>query len=726
MSESSSPFSSPVIRLSTPLIELNGVGKRRAQILARLELHTVIDLLRHLPMRYEKELAEGEISAIPAKGIASVRGTVSGVRFVPGFMGRGGKGKSRFEVVMTDGSQQLHLVWFNAGYLRDKLHPGMVIRVQGTLKSFAGYPQMINPKWEALSDIDAVPAKDECLRPVYPATQDLPSGTVGKLIAQMLPLVLPQIQDPLPADFLSERAMPDLATAYRMAHLPEHEDDPPAGRRRLAFNELLILQLGIVLKRQYNETRLAAPKLQWTEAIDEAICKHLPFTLTQSQQHVTNQIAGDLQKDRPMNRLLQGDVGAGKTAVALYALLMAVMDNKQGALMAPTELLAEQHYQSISQMLLGADVKIGLLSSSQGKSGSAAREAMLESIASGEIDIVVGTQALLGESVRFNELAVVVVDEQHRFGVLQRAAFRNKSDADDVAHNDGRLPSPHYLVMTATPIPRTLSLTVFGDLDVSTITGLPPGRSPIITRVVGQDKSDDVYSYIAGKVAQGEQVYVVVPTIDESGNEKFAQLKNVTAHEKFLQDKFFSGYRVEAIHGRLKPATRDAIMNRFRNNQTQVLVATTVIEVGVDVPNATIMVIEHAERFGLAQLHQLRGRVGRGDHGRKSLCVLIGEPVTEDSAQRLEAIAATRDGFKIAEADLKIRGMGDFFGTRQHGMTPLRVARIPEDMDLIQMAKRDAQNLIQEDPHLASEEHAKLRRIMLAQYGEALGLIDVG
>lgn len=715
------------IRLSTPLTELTGVGKRRAQILGRLDLHTIIDLLRHLPMRYEKELAEDEIAAIPDKGIASARGTVTGARFVPGFIGRGGgKGKSRFEVVMTDGSQQLHLVWFNAGYLRDKLHPGMTIRVQGQSRSFGGYPQMINPKWEVLADLDTVPAKDECLRPVYPATMDLPSGTIGKLVAQMLPQVLGQIQDPLPLAFLKERAMPDLATAYRMVHLPEHVDEPPQGRRRLAFNELLILQLGIVLKRQYNQTQLAAPKLSWSEGVNKAICDHLPFTLTQSQQEVTRQIAEDLQKDQPMNRLLQGDVGAGKTAVALYALLMAVMDHKQGALMAPTELLAEQHFQSISQMLQGTEIKLGLLSSSQGKSGTAARQAMVEAIAAGDIHIVVGTQALLGEAVRFNELAVVVVDEQHRFGVMQRAAFRDKSDSEDIRRTDGRLPSPHYLVMTATPIPRTLSLTVFGDLDVSTITGLPPGRSPIITRVVGQDKSDDVYRYIAGKVDQGEQVYVVVPTIDESGNEQTAQLKSVLVHEKFLQDKFFSKHRVEAIHGRLKPATRDAIMHRFRTNQTQVLVATTVIEVGVDVPNATIMVIEHAERFGLAQLHQLRGRVGRGDHGRKSLCVLIGEPVTDESAQRLEAIAATRDGFKIAEADLKIRGMGDFFGTRQHGMTPLRVARIPEDMDLILMAKRDANALVQEDPHLASVEHAKLRRIMLAQYGQALGLIDVG
>jgi len=711
------------LKLTSPLSELPGVGKRRAQILRRLELETLADLIRHLPMRYEKELAEGDIDQLSTEGIASVRGVIAASRFVPAY---GGRGKSRFEATLVNQGQRLSLTWFNAGYLQDKIHPGLPIRVQGQVKLFQGYPQMINPKWEALEALEAAPAREEALRPVYPAAEDMPSTMIHKLIAEALPKVLDQLVDPLPADYLREREMPSLADAYRMVHLPAHEDEPAFGRRRLKYNELLLLQMGIVLKRHYNQTRLIAPKLKWNEAVDQHIRQRLPFALTESQLHVTRQIAADLQRDEPMNRLLQGDVGAGKTAVAVYALLMAVADRRQGALMAPTEILAEQHFQSISRMLAGANVRLALMTSGQSKPGSAQRKALLDQIAQGQVDIVVGTQALLGEAVQFKDLALVVVDEQHRFGVAQRAAFREKNDPSQAEHHDGRLRSPHYLVMTATPIPRTLSLTIFGDLDVSIITGLPPGRQPIITRVVGPEKSDDVYRYITGRVAQGEQAYVVLPTIDESGQEQAVQLKSVLAHEKLLQDKFFQGYKVEAIHGRLKPADRDAIMNRFRSNQTQVLVATTIIEVGVDVPNATIMVIEHAERFGLAQLHQLRGRVGRGDHGRKSLCVLIGDPTSEESAKRLEAMAATRDGFKIAEVDLEIRGMGEFFGTRQHGAAPLRVARIPEDMDLLQMAKRDAEALVARDAELALPEHARLRRVLLQQYGQSLGLVDVG
>ena len=370
---------------------------------------------------------------------------------------------------------------------------------------------------------------------------------------------------------------------------------------------------------------------------------------------------------------------------------------------------------------------------------------------------MIGTQALLTESVRFNQLAVVVVDEQHRFGVLQRAAFRTKGGSAvaaptgtslDAEHMPGASPSPpaktagnfkmvappiearqaspHYLVMTATPIPRSLSLTVFGDLDISTIDALPPGRTPITTRVVGPEKADDVYRYMAKRVSGGEQAYVVVPTIDPTGQESSKELKNVQSHARLLQEKFCPGLRVAAMHGRLKRETREAIMHRFRAGQIHVLVATTVIEVGVDVPNASMMIVEHAERFGLAQLHQLRGRIGRGTAGTKAVCVFIAEPGNEDAAGRIKAIAATTDGFKIAEADLEIRGMGEFFGTRQSGQASLRVARIPQDMELLQLARHDAQNLLESDPTLMSPTRLRLRKLLIQQHGEALGLIDVG
>jgi len=430
---------------------------------------------------------------------------------------------------------------------------------------------------------------------------------------------------------------------------------------------------------------------------------------------VVGEIASDLQRDTPMNRLLQGDVGAGKTVVSLYALLMAVADRKQAALMAPTELLAEQHYISISDMLADSSVRIALLTGQSTTAASPQRAALLDEINCGRVDIVIGTQALLSDSVRFANLALVVVDEQHRFGVLQRAAFRAGSQ---------RL-CPHYLVMTATPIPRTLSLTVFGDLDISTIRQLPPGRMPVTTRLVEPDKSHEVYDFLAKRLAGGEQAYVVVPAIDETDQESRVQLKNVQQHARMLQQKL-PQFKVAAIHGQLSRRSRENIMRRFRKGHVHVLVATTVIEVGIDVSTATVMIVEHAERFGLAQLHQLRGRIGRGSDGKQSACLLIADPTTPQAQQRMEAIASTSDGFQIAERDLEIRGMGDFFGTRQHGLPPLRVAAIPRDMDLLQLARRDAESIVKGDPALGKTAHQRLRKILSREYGDAIALIDVG
>jgi ATP-dependent DNA helicase RecG len=601
----------------------------------------------------------------------------------------------------------------------------MNLRVQGKVKFFNNYPQMVNPKWENLKDETDAPAKDERLRPVYPATEDLSSIIIEKTIAEALPQVLPDLSDPLPKDLIEHHAMPSLAQAFEWAHRPDTQDDAGAARRRLAFNELLLLQLGIAMKRAYVHQKLAAPKLKFTDAIDRHIRARFPFELTEQQSNAIKEIAHDLQQPIPMNRLLQGDVGAGKTVVALYALLLAVADRMQAVMLAPTELLAEQHHTSIGRMLEGSGVTTALLTSAHPPKAGGERKQLLTDIADGKIDIVVGTHALLSDHVKFHSLAVAVIDEQHRFGVMQRAAFRDANRHTKVAP-DGKRHVPHHLVMTATPIPRTLSLTLFGDLDISTIRGLPPGRTPITNRVVFPSQSDEVYSYLRTRLERGEQAYVVVPAIDAVGNESAQQLTNVRDHAKLLQDKFCKGFKVATVHGRLKRESREKIMDKFRRGEVHVLVATTVIEVGVDVPNATVMIIEHAERFGLAQLHQLRGRVGRGDHGRRSLCVFISDPTTEEAGKRLEAIAATNDGFKIAERDLQIRGMGDFFGTRQSGLPPLRVATIPEDMELLQLAQRDAQAIIEDDPFLKNEEHKSLRRVLMQQYGESMGLIDVG
>ncbi|WP_432800331.1 ATP-dependent DNA helicase RecG [Poriferisphaera sp. WC338] len=709
------------VRMGTPVVKLPGVGPKRARAFERLGIQTASDLLRHLPMRYEYEAEEGEIASLPIDGTGTARGVVMEAREVPGKGGwgrKGGKG-GRFEAILEDESGRVMLTWFNAVYLARKIQAGMMIRAQGKVKRWGEYLQMVNPKWEAIGEGVELGKKEERLKPIYPATEDLASWQIEKVVGGVLDEVVGHVSDPLPAEMLRDHEMPALGDALLMAHRPKDEEEAGTARRRLAFNELLLLQLGITMKKAYVREKLKAPILRLDERIDAEIRKCFPFELTEDQDAVVEEIGKDLSGDSPMNRLLQGDVGSGKTAVAVYALLMAVMSGKQGAIMAPTELLAEQHYFSIQKMLQEAkNVRVELLTGGGGtKAEKDKRKVLVEGIGNGEVNIVVGTHALLSADVEFDDLAVVVIDEQHRFGVMQRAGLKSK-------HSEGKV--PHHLVMTATPIPRTLSLTVFGDLDVSTIKGLPPGRSPIVNRVVGVDKTDDVYRYVNERVERGEQAYVVLPAIEGNDGENGLNLRNVTEHVELLRNKYCSNHEIDVVHGRLKREEREDVMRRFREGEVKVLVATTVIEVGVDVSNATVMVIEHAERFGLAQLHQLRGRVGRGTHGVKSLCVFIGETNTEDGAKRLNAIGSTNDGFKVAEMDLEIRGMGEFFGTRQSGSMPLRVARIPEDMDLLMMAKRDAAKMIGEDMLLKKEEHAALRKVLLNQYGESLGLVDVG
>jgi len=710
---------------------LSGVGPARMKLLHRLGLRTLSDMMRHLPARYEDQSAEGAIANLLTdnKTVGSARGIVEATRWQQGGYGK----KGRFMATLKDDSGTLSLVWFNAGYLREKIFVGQPMRVQGKCRAFNGYPQMANPKWELLTEeqLEARPAQGARLRPVYPTTEGLSPIVIESLIQEALRLVLPQLEDPLPAELTSAHNMPRLAQAFAMIHQPKEEDDIKAARRRLAYNELLLLQLGIAMKRAYVARKQAAPKLTTSDAIDRHIRERFPFELTESQDKVIAQIAGDLVREQPMNRLVQGDVGSGKTVVALYAMLLAVAAGKQAALMAPTELLAEQHYRSIGSMLAGSNVRVRLMTGGQSTAGSLQRQQLLDEIALGKAEIVIGTQALVTDAVRFKELAVAVVDEQHRFGVMQRARMREQGEHDA----QGRKRVPHHLVMTATPIPRTLSLTVFGDLDVSTIAGKPPGRVPAQNRVVGPEKAGEVYDYLKTRLARGEQAYVVVPMIDSAGpgsdeeegeGNNSAGLRNVADTAKMLQQVLGKEYKVAQVHGRLSRDEREQVMTDFREGRSHVLVATTVIEVGVDVANASVMIIEHAERFGLAQLHQLRGRIGRGASSRRPLCVFIAEPTTDDALARMEAIASTNDGFKIAELDLQIRGMGDFFGTRQSGMPPLRIAQIPEDLDLLQLARRDAMQMVDADWMLTQPGHAMLRKVVTQQYGEALGLIDVG
>ena len=534
--------------------------------------------------------------------------------------------------------------------------------------------------------------------------------------------------------------------------------------RRLAYDELLMLQLGVFLRRAQLRGSVRAPVLQLNDAIDTRIRERMPFKFTNAQERVVAEIVADLHKPDPANRLIQGDVGSGKTVVALYAMLVAVANKQQAALMAPTELLAEQHFASISELLKGSSVKVELLT---GTLTEREKGTIHKRLAEGDIDIIIGTHALFSEGVRFESLAVAVIDEQHRFGVQQRAALRSKGGITaEVAKNAEKdiekseplllsqlasksIPSkspsalsatsavntplplaPHILVMTATPIPRTLALTLLGDLDISTIDELPPGRTPIATRVVDATRSGEVYQYIRTRLDAGEQAYIVVPAIDsgassagQGGDEELNDLRTVMAR---LEAHEFAGKRIAAIHGRLKRDTREAIMSRFRSGAIDALVATTVIEVGVDVPNATIMVVEHADHFGLAQLHQLRGRVGRGT--KKSICVLLASPppITPEAEARLAALAASTDGFELAEKDLELRGPGEVFGMRQAGAPPFRVADLARDRDLLAMARRDAMQWINRSPELHGPGEDLLRKRLMKLHGQWLGLADVG
>jgi ATP-dependent DNA helicase RecG len=752
--------SSSPIALTDVLSTARGLSTARTDALARLGILTVADLIRHLPMRYERQEAEASIEQIVPGTISSARGEITATRIVP-------RGKlPRFEAVLVDDTGRLDLVWFNQTYLKGKLFPGVRLRVQGMAKRHGPGIQMVNPTLEILPDETTEKpepgARDARVRPVYPASEQINSQQIEKVVEAVLEPALKQIPDHLPPEFRAKRSLPELAAAYRMAHQPKTLDESREATRRLAYDELLMLQLGVFLRRAQLRGSVRAPILQWNQIIDTRIRERLPFSFTGAQERVVKEIVADLMSPEPANRLIQGDVGSGKTVVALYAMLVAVANKQQAALMAPTELLAEQHFLSISDMLKGSSVKVELLT---GTLTDREKSAIHTRLAAGDIDIIIGTHALLTEGVRFESLAVAVIDEQHRFGVHQRAALRSKGGPVEESRSRGveeskptaapaplllhpstppsplaaqapaspaaSLPlAPHIIVMTATPIPRTLALTLLGDLDISVIDELPPGRTPIATRVVDAARSGEVYEYIRKRLDAGEQAYIVVPAIDsgastagQGGDEELNDLRTVMAR---LEAHEFAGKRIAALHGRLKRDTREAIMSRFRAGSIDALVATTVIEVGVDVPNATIMVVEHADHFGLAQLHQLRGRVGRGV--KKSICVLIASapPLTPDAEARLAAMAATTDGFELAETDLSLRGPGEVFGMRQAGAPPFRVADLMRDRDLLAMARRDAMQWIQRSPTLHAPGEDLLRKRLMKLHGQWLGLGDVG
>ncbi len=695
------PASQPEPRpLTTSVRYLAGVGPARAQALASLGLTNIGRLVAHLPFRYEHERAESSIAELEPGVMSSVRGEITATRLA----GRGRK--QRFEAVLMDETGRLDLVWFGQPYLSTTILPGMRIWVQGKAARRGGMLQMPHPLFELL-DADEPDERRERLRPIYPASESITSRQIERLIEDILPEAVAQIDDHFEAAYVRERELPPLRAAYHMMHAPDSPQQIAEARRRLAYDELFMLQLAVHLKRRHVHEVLRAPVLETSNELAARIRCRFPYQLTAAQERVVSEITRDLARAIPTSRLVQGDVGSGKTAVAAIAMLIAVANGHQAAIMAPTEILAEQHHAALTELLLGSRVRIGLLTGSLSADN---RIALLAQLAAGDIDVLIGTHALLTETVEFASLAVVVIDEQHRFGVHQRAALRTKTQDQ---HS-----SPHILVMTATPIPRTVAMTLFGDLDVSIIDELPPGRKPVETRVLRTAQRADADALIAERVALGQQAFVVVPTIE---GETAIGVHDVV---KRLSQGALTDARIATLHGKLARTDREVIMADFRRGAIDVVVATTVIEVGVDIPGATVMVIEDADRFGLAQLHQLRGRVGRGSQA--SICLLIADPKTPDAQRRLEAMASLSSGFDLAERDFEIRGPGELIGARQAGDMALKVADLSRDLELLKLASKDAASWVKRSPRLDSPADVILRRRLRHTYGDALGLVDIG
>lgn len=652
----------PAITLHTPLTEFRGVGPTRAAALAKLGLHTAADLLAYFPRDYEDRTLRESIAVLPPDAPAAVSALIA-EPLRTSYL-RAGMEVTKGRAV--DHTGQLDLTFFNQSYVRRALHPGQAYVFYGQVTGVGLHRQMTNPRFE-------LEGKGELtggITPVYPRSAGISQNFLISLLRTAFPACLNQIEDPLPPALRAEHHLIDAPQAYRSIHLPATWEDLQAARRRLMFEELFCLNLGLTYLRTRRESESALPFPSQDLA---ALTGALPFQLTQAQRRAIDEAAADLRKPTPMSRLLQGDVGSGKTVVAAACALFACQNGCQAAFMAPTELLAHQHQATLETLLRQAGLRIALLI---GSMTPAQKRQTTAALAAGEIDLVVGTHALLSEGVQFARLGLVITDEQHRFGVGQRAALAAKSGGD--LH-------PHVLVMSATPIPRTLALILYGDLDVSILDELPPGRQRTDTFLVNETYRARLNGFLRKEVQAGHQCYVVCPSVEEGETEsgKAAQVWAET-----LRQRVFPDLQVGLLHGRMKGPEKEAAMAEFARGKTQILVATTVIEVGVDVPNATVMVVEDADRFGLSQLHQLRGRVGRGP--AKSYCILLSNNRNPDTQARLKALCKTGDGFRIAEEDLQLRGPGDFFGHRQHGLPTFRAANLSMDVSLLQQAQAAA------------------------------------
>ena len=697
--------------IHSPITSVRGISSSLAAKFSKLGVKTVHDLLYFFPRRhldYNKtksisQLSEGEEQTIVAN-VWQAKVTMLG-------------GRRGAEAIVGDETGNVRVVWFNQPYLAKKLPTNARVVLSGRVRLFHGRHVFESPEWELVEDRELIHTGR--LVPIYPLTQGLRPRQVRKLMKGVIDQWAWQVEDFLPVELKERCNLLGLSQAISQAHYPEDEILKDRARVRLAFDELLLLQLGVLSKkRDWQESQPGSPFNTKTTLLD-TFTNSLPFELTAAQQRVLRELLADLQKSRPMSRLLQGEVGSGKTVVAIAALLMAAANGYQGAFMAPTEILAEQHFTTISELLsrmssqededylrsysglLPHPLTVALLI---GDVSQARKQKLQQRISDGEVDIIIGTHALIQEEVRFHLLGLAVVDEQHRFGVTQRAALRQKSF------------NPHVLVMTATPIPRTLALTLYGDLDLSVIDQLPPGRLAVKTKWLKPVQRESAYTFIRRQIASGRQAFILCPFVEES--EVIAAKAAVAEYER-LSREVFSELHLGLLHGRMSAEEKDKVMRRFRSGELDILVSTPVVEVGIDVPNATVMLVESAERFGLSQLHQFRGRVGRGTE--QSYCMFLAENPSEIGRERLDIIEKMQDGFQLAEEDLRLRGPGEFFGIRQSGLPDLRMAKL-SDVGLLELARAEAIRLFEKDPSLGEPEHRllvkELARVWPAEGGE--------